>query len=209
MAYLNDTDIPKNDDSRFIEDMLDYKQDIINALEDPSHNQDRLFKNDDRSRNAMIMSAMLDTCHEIIMYCGKMSVFRSNFYKEIDNTSQGAGERAKEEVKKSLDSFFDNKHKLTIILENFERNYLDDLISERLNDTSLVTIKRIDKDRLLTSVLSHTALGKKGNEVVIKRRETNTSKYYARCMVNLNQEMSQDALTLMSYIEEASFPIHR
>lgn len=193
----------------FISDMLRYKQDIVKALNDPDNNRDRVFKNDDRSKNAMIMSAMLDTCDEVVMYCGKMSVFRTDFYSHIEKAYTGAGDKARDEVKKSLEKFLDNKHRLTIILEDYKDHYLDDLISKKLKDSDNknVSIRLIDKNRLLTSILSHTALGKKNSTVIIKRRETNSCKYFAQCLVNLGDDIANDSMTLMSYIEEASSPI--
>lgn len=197
----------KKGNSKFINDLLKYKQDIVDALKNPKSNSNKMFENDQRSKNAMIMSAMFDNCDEITMYCGEMAIFRKCFYQNIENASEEDKKSVRKIVKDSLDRFISKNPKLTIIVEDFKEQYLDELISDELKSYKNLFIRKIDKDRVLTSVLSHTALGKKNNHVVIRRREINSQAYKARCMVNLESKISDDAIKLMSYIEEASDPI--
>lgn len=203
----------KNNKSQGIEnteEMLLYKQQIVNALRNPGENRNRIFENDDRTNNAMIMSAMFDHCNRVVMYCGQMSVFREKFYKKIEEEiSVECSSAAKAAVKHSLEQFLrNNSNKLTILLENYDESYLDDLISSYIGkDKENVTIRRVDKKKLLTGMLSHTAIGMRDASVIIRRRETNSSKYKARCMVNLESATAEDSKSLMNYIEEASFKI--
>lgn len=192
------------------DDMLKYKQQIIDALDNPANNRNRVFENDDRSKNAMIMAAMFERCDEIIMYCGEMSIFRKDFYNHINHDYAGKGDEAEKAVKDAFESFVDNKkNRLSIILENYEQTYLDDIISPKFKESSNdnVNILKVNKDHLVTSILSHTTIGKKDDKVIIRRRETNRKAHSARCTVNLEPETAQDSVSLMSYIAEASIPV--
>lgn len=207
MPNTNNSNTRKNESVSFIADMLEYKHDIAEALTNPTTNSERIFKNDDRSKNAMIMSVMFDNCDEVTMYCGEMSVFRKSFYREIDKICEGAGGRALGEVKNSLNHFLRNNHKLTIVLEHFKDSYLEDLISDQIKESKSVCLRIVNKDRLWTSVLSHTALGKKHGNIVIRRRELNFHSRSARCLVNPSPDAAEESNKLMSYILEASSPI--
>lgn len=207
MANNNDINIENKENSQFIDEMLKYKQEIVDALMDPGNNQNRMFENDQRIKNAMIMSAMFENCDEVTMYCGEMSIFRKSFYDEIDNVTDEEKQIVLSEVCGSLNNFIDKNNKLTIIVENFEKRFLNELISSKIKTSRNLCIKKVNKDRLWTSVLSHTAIGKKDNKVVIRRRETNSRSYSARCLVNLGPEIANDSIKLMSYINNASDPI--
>lgn len=208
MTNSDNSHIDNGKRDQFVSDMNDYKQKIVDALLDRENNKNKVFDNDDNSKNAMIMSAMFDNCDEITMFCGEMSILREGFYKDIDNKCEGAGDQIKGIVTESLDKFIEVKtNKLNILLENFDKSYLNDLISDKIKAASNINISKVNTNLLLAPVLSHTTLGMKDNKIIIRRRETNRRNRTARCMVNLGEQTESDSISLMSNIKNVSYPI--
>lgn len=182
------------------------------------------FNNKDRVHNAAIMKLMFDTSDEVKMYCGEMTVLRNNFYEhithdaksqeesdnlnEIDNKNlkdevkeeENIGEKAKEKVSEAFTKFLkDKKGKLTIYLETFKPEYLEDIIFDKdlLKNPNLI-INVLPKE-VKAQGLAHTACT---NDQSIVRIETNAVDHQAICRVNKPAEPNNDKSTSQSDSEE-------
>lgn len=143
--------------------------------------------NEDRSHNATVMRFMFDNSSEIKMYCGELSILRDGFYDKIDN-------RYANEIKNLLSNSFRkflNKEsaKLSIILESYSINVLNDLICkdlfiDKLRDGKIV-LYRLNDNFSFKSDINHFCF----SDTRIVRFEEDKMKHSAICVFN-NEEYS-------------------
>lgn len=197
-----------------------YYQKLNTALE--SSDASFIF-NKDRSHNATIMRFMFDKSNEVCMYCGSMSVFRKGFYEKIENESGSAekdkkqeytaeerkmmAKEAKEGITTSLKSFFDKKgSKLSVIMENFEEGFLDDLIDENLFKENVakgqLLLYSLNDGFTFKSKLSHFS----SSDQKIVRLEQDKEEHSAVCIINDN-EMSESSNSMFDMLVKAATPV--
>lgn len=118
--------------------------------------------NDSRIHNAAIMRFMLDNSNTINMYCGEMSVFRSGFYRHI-NEESGQGNNIQTVMAESLKKFLakDNSE-CSVILENENPEVLKDTIcQDEINEAlkkEKLKIYYLPSDFTFKSAINHFTL---------------------------------------------------
>lgn len=180
---------PARFDKPIIMDFTQYK-DFLRQLASYFDNksEETFGNNPDRSHNAALMEQMLRCgAGEICMYCGTMSVFRNEFYDEIDKEdSSKSGRQIKDSVAAALSSFIQKDNsRLRILMRNFEDSYLDDLIIPK--DVFLkaigegkVTLSRLNPDFPMPE-MDHFSFTS-GQRIV--RFETDPDKHTANYVIN-------------------------
>lgn len=114
-----------------------------------SEEKNELLWNDGRTHNVIIMKEMFKNSHEIMMFCGKGSIFRNSFSKTVcDEVEKGCD--FIDDLYEQINSFLRREGKLTIILEKTsELNDVADKILDNLKqkqDDGMVTIYKLDDD---------------------------------------------------------------
>ncbi len=165
-------------------DILTYYNTLKEAYE-----TDKLYlsRNTDTAHNAMIMRLMLEKSTKIYIYCGKMSVFRRDFYDGL-TASNLPGEEIKSLVVEALNNFLKRKNSaLEIILES-ECDYsnLDDLIVDAREFRKKANIYYLPDSIKNKSQLKHFSFS--GDEKVV-RIETDKSQREAICKIGLDSHL--------------------
>lgn len=165
--------------------------------------------NSDRAHNATIIRFMLDTSQNINMFCGEMSVFRKNFYTHIGRNHIGLGQKVKDDLVKSLQSFVERgTGKLNIVLEKFSYSMFKDLISQNVFRTGVqsgvISFRVLNRRAILAAGLSHCTFTDKG----IVRMEVDQDSHSAICSVNINRPTLDVLMSNFNIIQRASTPIN-
>lgn len=170
-------------------DFTQYKDFLRQLATDFDRKSEVTFGNNpDRSHNAALMEQMLRCgAGEICMYCGTMSVFRNEFYDEIDKEDDTRdGGRMRDSVAAALTSFLNKDNvRLRILMESFEDSYLDDLIIPKAVflkavGEGKVTLSRLNPDFQMPE-MDHFSFTS-GQRIV--RFETDPVKHTANYVIN-------------------------
>lgn len=119
-------------------------------------------QNHDRVHNVAIVRLMLENSSKVNIFCGRMTIFRSEFYEHIAlSYGRELADQLKEILAQSLRKFLSDKSKtLCILNENYHPEMMDDLIVpaelfRRSIANGNLNIKRLDDDFLWSDKLSH------------------------------------------------------
>ena len=141
--------------------------------------------NKDRAHNSVVLRLMLDTSTSIKMYCGQMSVIRTDFYEHIKKEDADLAEKLLSELQESFEKFITKDgNKLTIILETYKDEYLQDLIcgddfKRGLKNGKIELLKLNDK-LTFKHQLYHFSL----SDTMIVRIEQDKEQHSAVCSLN-------------------------
>lgn len=146
--------------------------------------------NRDRAHNSTVQSLMLDTSKVIRMYCGQLSVLRSEFYNVISKESPELSENLKSKIINSFTEFLNKEDSsLTIIFENFDNKYFDDLIIKNQFTNGLekgkIHLYKLMDDLDIKRSVNHFSLS--DNSIV--RFEQDKEQRSAICMLNLDKSV--------------------
>jgi len=146
--------------------------------------------NRDRSHNSTIMRFMFDKSHEVYMFCGSMSVFRTGFYEKIEtdeknNNAKEVANEAKKSLVDSMRKFFAKEGtKLFIILEDYNPALLNDIIDVELFKDNFskgnLMLYKLDESFTFKKKLSHFS----SSDIKIVRLEQDKEEHSAVCIVN-------------------------
>lgn len=171
-----------------LEDLNRYYTQLVEHLD-----KNLLFSisNSDRAHNSTVMRFMFDKCPDINMFCGEMSVFRSNFYNHINNLNNNdLGTQLKEQLAKSIREFMSTPNrKLRIIIANYERRQFYDLISEQAFKEGLtkgnVEFYSLDGRYILKDSLKHCTY----SDVGVVRLEEDQESHQGICSIHIGDEL--------------------
>lgn len=169
--------------------------------------------NKDRSHNATIMRFMFDSSHNVVMYCGSMSVFRNGFYEKIENEGENEAEQkikaeeAKDELKSSLKSFFAKEDSsLSVIMENYEDVFLSDLIDENLFKENAakgrLKLYKLSDNFTFKKKLSHFS----SCDLKLVRLEQDKEEHSAVCIIN-DEKLSDSSKIMFNKLVSVAVPV--
>lgn len=182
-----------------MEELTKYYEELTAAYD----NSNWFFRqNNDCAHNATIIRVMLEKATSINMFCGKMSVFKKDFYTKVEERYPGYGSILKDKVAGALRSFLKkNNANLTVVMENYDENVFDDfIISAEEFKTALPVHLYALKDYLLSkSELPHFSFTE--NERMV-RIETDKESHEAICKIGgsvVPNKLTQSFATLVSH----------
>ena len=167
--------------------------------------------NKDRAHNSIVMCFILDKSKTINIYCGKMSVFRNNFYRRIDAEHEkdnvGLGRQLKSEFEKRLRKFLSAEDSvLRIIAETKIESFDDFLCNEELKNAleqNKLDLFYLPEESELVGFFTHFSFSDDSN---LYRFEDDMENHSALCCFNdikTIEEYQNNYYTLMSYAEQA------
>lgn len=173
-----------------LEDLNRYYDQLVEHLD---KNQLFSISNSDRAHNSTVMRFMFDECPDINMFCGEMSVFRSNFYNHINNLNNSdLGTQLKEQLAKSIRDFmYSPDKKLRIIIANYDRRQFSDLISKQAFEDGLtngnVEFYSLDGRYILKDSLKHCTYSNIG----VVRLEEDQENHKGICSIHIGDELKE------------------
>ncbi|MDR2533257.1 MAG: hypothetical protein LBC81_00500 [Tannerellaceae bacterium] len=94
-----------------------YYQEVSALISTP---QERLLHNDDRIKTSIVLRSMFEKAHaDIKIFCGKFSVFRTEFQKNLINSYPTIAEKELlAPFKEAVEKFLEKGHRIIAIIEN-------------------------------------------------------------------------------------------
>lgn len=190
--------------SKKLEDIKKYLRELNEAY-DGNH----LFYRDntDRSHNAAIMLVMLQKSHDIKMYCGEMSVFRTSFYDHIKREDEATADYLRAEMTSALSSYLREGKNLNIILEN-QPTCLKDTLIPKADLKSAMSQSHFQLMVLPDGLKSKKEIGHfaYGDTQRILRLETNKENHEATCRIG-TEPISSSAYHMFATLEKIAEPV--
>lgn len=190
-----------------LEDLNRYYDQLVEHL-----GKNLLFSisNSDRAHNSTVMRFMFDKCPDINMFCGEMSVFRSNFYNHINNLNNNElGSQLKGQLSESIRKFMSSPDRiLRIIIANYERRQFSDLISEQSFKDGFakgnVKFYSLDGRYILKDSLKHCTYSNIG----VVRLEEDQESHKGICSINIGDELKDMLQFNFNTMLNASEPLY-
>lgn len=167
-----------------VSDIENYYKQLEKSLNNNNH--PTLQYNNDRSHNSTVLRFMMDNSSSIKMYCGQLSVFRTDFYEKIqESESEDLSKHLTTKLNSSFKQFIQKTYTtLTIVFESFKKEYLKDLIC---NDDFFFGIKnnkihllKLNDNLTLKRQINHFSF----SDSNIVRLEQDKEKHSAICSLN-------------------------
>lgn len=190
-----------------LEDLNRYYDQLVEHL---GKNQLFSISNSDRAHNSTVMRFMFDNCPDINMFCGEMSVFRSNFYNHINNLNNNdLGTQLKGQLSESIRKFISSPDRtLRIIIANYERRQFSDLISEQSFKEGFakgkVEFYSLDGRYILKDSLKHCTYSNIG----VVRLEEDQESHKGICSINIGDELKDMLQFNFNTMLNASEPLY-
>lgn len=163
-----------------------YYRDLCEAYD---RNEWYCTHNEDRAHNATIMRVMMEKSSNIRMYCGEMSVFRKGFYRHVEEKYPGKGPELMNNVSEAFVDFLKRDNaKLSIVLERFEEDFLNDLIVPRKQFQMALGVKLfvLPEEIGNKDAIPHLAFT---NDERIVRLELNKTTHQALCKIGVGEDV--------------------
>lgn len=187
--------------------------DSVNELKEYKDNLEKLYdngsfsmvSNDNRTKNAIVTSVMLEKSKSINMFCGEMSIFRERFYCHI-NSERGEemAKYAKETIEDALNDFIRRDEVcMNVYIENYSPDIMKDMLpscKKGIRDGK-IKIYKVNQNQILKRCVDHISIADCGK---MTRMETDRESHNANCCFNLNPQLAQVAIDIIKDIERAS-----
>lgn len=181
--------------------------------------------NEDRTYTTEVVMSMLRNGKDVRMFCGEMSVFTEDFYRDIDRElsvifgrgselsndgpRKSIGQRLKEEMEDALKSFFSNvENTLDIYIQNYSRLTKEEIITKDLFKRAIkrkkLRIFKVGRNGLLEN-LNHFAIAIKDKKSIM-RVENDPNSKKADVIFNLGQNIVDRELKNFDSLSNLSIP---